>query len=147
MFKLQHRFNNNLIKFFAVFLGNFKSYQYTVLYCIFLIYCRSQLLNKKAELMLKIFTTAVCNLCMHSEYDYHCCITVVSCESRQNAPTVLYLSLSLRTHPMQKGVSSQLLDASEPLARKNADNPLICGLGSFKVTDFGTNRKLVVDFL
>jgi len=32
-------------------------------------------------------------------------------------------------------------------ARKNADNPLIRGSGSFNVTDFGTNRKLVVDFL
>jgi len=30
---------------------------------------------------------------------------------------------------------------------RNADNPTIRGSGSFKVTDFGTNQKLVVDFL
>jgi len=43
--------------------------------------------------------------------------------------------------------SSLQLASPEPKARKNADNPLIWGSGSFKVTDFGTNRKLVVDFL
>ena len=43
--------------------------------------------------------------------------------------------------------SSLLLAAPEPKARKNTDNPLIWGSGSFKITDFGTNRNLVVDFL
>jgi len=37
--------------------------------------------------------------------------------------------------------------APEPKLRKNANNPLVLGSGSFKVTDFGTNRKLVDDFL
>jgi len=31
--------------------------------------------------------------------------------------------------------------------KQNPDNPLIRGSGLFKVTGFGTNRKLVVDFL
>jgi len=37
--------------------------------------------------------------------------------------------------------------AVKPKAPKISDNPLIRGLGSFKVTYFGINRKLIVDFV
>jgi len=64
---------------------------------------------------------------------------VVSCESGQNAPTVV----SERTQCSEAHCYGL---HQSPKARKNADNLLIRGLWSFKVTDFGTNRTLVVDF-
>jgi len=43
--------------------------------------------------------------------------------------------------------SSLTTGSTRAESEKNADNPLIRGSGSYKVTNFGTNRKLVVDFL
>jgi len=55
---------------------------------------------KKAELMLKIRATAVCNRCTVN-MSISVVFSVVSCESGQNEPIIsIRIGLSLRKHPM-----------------------------------------------